>query len=75
MRKIKYSLLIFLVVFKFHILLMVQDLLSLVLVSLNKLISSTDPSTLIKLFIIPVKVISPPVVLAKIVVGLNNFNN
>ena len=48
---------------------------NLVLVSLNKLISSTDPSTLIKLFMIPVKVISPPVVLAKIVVGLNNFNN
>ena len=47
----------------------------LVLVSLNKLISSDEPSTLIKLFIIPEKVISPPVVLTRIVVGLNNFNN
>ena len=30
---------------------------------------------MIKLFIKPVKVISPPVVLANTVVGLNNFNN
>ena len=47
----------------------------LVFLSFNKLISSTDPSTLIRLFISPVKVISPPVELAKMVVGLNNFNN
>ncbi len=43
--------------------------------SLNKLISSIDPSTFIKLFIIPEKVISPPVVLTKMLFGLNKLIN